>query len=165
VVLNSLAGEAINRNFQVLKPFGRFLELGKRDFYENTKVGLRPFRNNISYFGIDADQLMLVRPELTRRLFGEIMTLFADGVLHPLPYHTFEAEDVVDAFRYMQQARQIGKIVVTYHHGIHHARTTRRPAPGTSAARRRRLLPGHRRPARLRPARRRVAGQPRAPAT
>jgi phthiocerol/phenolphthiocerol synthesis type-I polyketide synthase C len=120
VVLNSLAGEAINRNFQVLKPFGRFLELGKRDFYENTKVGLRPFRNNISYFGIDADQLMLVRPELTRRLFAEIMALFADGVLHPLPYHTFEAEDIVDAFRYMQQARQIGKIVVTYPHGINH---------------------------------------------
>ncbi|MBL8396049.1 MAG: SDR family NAD(P)-dependent oxidoreductase [Candidatus Accumulibacter sp.] len=126
VVLNSLAGEAINRNFQVLKPFGRFLELGKRDFYENTRVGLRPFRNNISYFGIDADQLMLVHPELTRRLFGEIMALFAEGLLHPLPYHTFEAEDVVDAFRYMQQARQIGKIVITYHHGIQHAHN---PAP------------------------------------
>ena len=126
VVLNSLAGEAINRNFQVLKPFGRFLELGKRDFYENTKVGLRPFRNNISYFGIDADQLMLVRPDLTRSLFAEIMALFTEGVLHPLPYHTFEAEDIVDAFRYMQQARQIGKIVVTYHHGINHAHN---PAP------------------------------------
>lgn len=37
VVLNSLAGEAINRNFSVLRPFGRFLELGKRDFYENTR--------------------------------------------------------------------------------------------------------------------------------
>ena len=61
-MLNSLAGEAINRNFRVLKPFGRFLELGKRDFYENTHIGLRPFRNNISYFGIDADQLMLERP-------------------------------------------------------------------------------------------------------
>ena len=119
VILNSLAGEAINRNLQVLKPFGRFLELGKRDFYENTKVGLRPFRNNISYFGIDADQLMLVFPELTRLLFAEIMAHFAEGLFHPLPYHTFEAEDVVDAFRYMQQARQIGKIVVTYHHGIH----------------------------------------------
>ena len=30
VVLNSLAGEAINRNLRVLRPFGRFLELGKR---------------------------------------------------------------------------------------------------------------------------------------
>lgn len=61
---------------------------------------------------------MLVRPDLTRRLFAEIMALFADGVLHPLPYRAFEAEDVVDAFRYMQQARQIGKIVITYRHGI-----------------------------------------------
>lgn len=126
VVLNSLAGEAINRNFQVLKPFGRFLELGKRDFYENTRIGLRPFRNNISYFGIDADQLMLVHPDLTRRLFAEIMGLFADGVFHPLPYHSFEAEDIVDAFRYMQQARQIGKIVITYRHGINRVHL---PAP------------------------------------
>jgi acyl transferase domain-containing protein/NADPH:quinone reductase-like Zn-dependent oxidoreductase/acyl carrier protein len=120
VVLNSLAGEAINRNFRVLKPFGRFLELGKRDFYENTKIGLRPFRNNISYFGIDADQLMQVRPDLTRSLFAEIMALFAEGALHPLPYHVFEAEDIVEAFRYMQQARQIGKIVITYRNGISH---------------------------------------------
>jgi len=123
VVLNSLAGEAINRNFRILKPFGRFLELGKRDFYENTKIGLRPFRNNISYFGIDADQLMQVRPDLTRSLFSEIMALFAEGVLHPLPYHVFEAEDIVDAFRYMQQARQIGKIIITYRNGISHVHT------------------------------------------
>ncbi|MNQ21791.1 Phthiocerol synthesis polyketide synthase type I PpsC [compost metagenome] len=114
VVLNSLAGEAINRNLRVLKPFGRFLELGKRDFYQNTKIGLRPFRNNISYFGIDADQLMSERPQLTRRLFGEMMALFRDGILSPLPYRAFDANEVVEAFRYMQQARQIGKIVVTY---------------------------------------------------
>jgi acyl transferase domain-containing protein/NADPH:quinone reductase-like Zn-dependent oxidoreductase/NADP-dependent 3-hydroxy acid dehydrogenase YdfG/acyl carrier protein len=118
VVLNSLAGEAINRNFRVLKPFGRFLELGKRDFYENTHIGLRPFRNNISYFGVDADQLMQHRPDLTQRLFGELLALFREGVLHTLPYQTFDAAAVVDAFRHMQQSRQIGKIVVNYHRGI-----------------------------------------------
>jgi len=124
VVLNSLAGEAINRNLRVLKPFGRFLELGKRDFYENTKIGLRPFRNNISYFGIDADQLMHSHPELTRMLFTEVMTLFTEGVLTPLPYHVFDAENIVEAFRYMQQARQIGKIVITYRNGINHVHTS-----------------------------------------
>ncbi len=118
VVLNSLAGEAINRNFRVLKPFGRFLELGKRDFYENTQIGLRPFRNNISYFGIDADQLMLHRPDLTQRLFGDVLNLFKERMLHPLPYQAFEAASVVDAFRHMQQSRQIGKIIVTYRSGI-----------------------------------------------
>ncbi|MDD5275380.1 MAG: SDR family NAD(P)-dependent oxidoreductase [Methylovulum sp.] len=129
VVLNSLAGEAINRNFQVLKPFGRFLELGKRDFYENTAIGLRPFRNNISYFGIDADQLMKERPELTRVLFNEMMQLFDSGVLYALPYTTFDANQVVDAFRYMQQAKQIGKIVVTYDNGIYAQPTVETAAP------------------------------------
>lgn len=114
VVLNPLAGEAIRRNLRILRPFGRFLELGKRDFFENTPVGLRPFKDNISYFGIDADQLLIARPDLADRLFREVMALFAEGVLIPLPYRAFAAEQVVDAFRYMQQARQIGKVVVGF---------------------------------------------------
>lgn len=113
VVLNSLAGEAIRRNLQVLKPFGRFLELGKRDFFENTAIGLRPFKDNISYFGIDADQLLNARPELASKLFGEVMGLFQDGVLYPLPHRAFGATRVVEAFRAMQQSRHIGKIVVS----------------------------------------------------
>jgi acyl transferase domain-containing protein/NADP-dependent 3-hydroxy acid dehydrogenase YdfG/acyl carrier protein len=113
VVLNSLAGEAIRRNLRVLKPFGRFLELGKRDFYENTPIGLRPFKDNISYFGIDADQLLTGRPALAARLFREVMALFREGVLSPLPWRAFPADRVVDAFRVMQQARHIGKVVVS----------------------------------------------------
>lgn len=112
VVLNSLAGEAIRRNLRVLKPFGRFLELGKRDFFENTPIGLRSFKDNISYFGIDADQLLLARPALAGRLFREVMALFREGVLFPLPYRAFAADRVVDAFRAMQQSRHIGKIIV-----------------------------------------------------
>lgn len=113
VVLNSLAGEAIRRNLSVLKPFGRFLELGKRDFFENTPIGLRPFKDNISYFGIDADQLLTGRPQLAARMFREVMSLFREGVLAPLPCRVFPAERVVDAFRTMQQARHIGKVVVS----------------------------------------------------
>ena len=61
VVLNSLAGEAITKSLQCLRPFGRFLEIGKRDLYANSHIGLRPFRNNLSYFGIDADTLIVER--------------------------------------------------------------------------------------------------------
>ncbi|WP_175150285.1 type I polyketide synthase [Paraburkholderia ultramafica] len=128
IVLNSLAGEAMVRSIDTLRPFGRFLELGKRDFYENSRIGLRPFRNNISYFGIDADQLMSALPDLTARLFEQVMQLFADGVLHPLPYRAFPAERVEEAFRHMQQARQIGKILVTYPDG------TPNPARATGTA-------------------------------
>ena len=114
VVLNSLAGDAIPRNLRLLRPFGRMLELGKRDFYENSHIGLRPLRNNISYFGIDADQLLAQRPETARRVFIDLMALFADGSLHPLPHRTFDAADIATAFRHMQASRHIGKVVVTF---------------------------------------------------
>ncbi|WP_322042154.1 SDR family NAD(P)-dependent oxidoreductase [Paraburkholderia sp. J67] len=117
IVLNSLAGEAMVRSIDVLRPFGRFLELGKRDFYNNTHIGLRPLRNNISYFGIDADQLMSVSPELTIRIFGTLMQLFEAGALSPLPYRAFAAARAGDAFSYMQQARQIGKILIDLRQG------------------------------------------------
>ncbi len=113
VLLNSLYGEAVLRNLQILKPFGRFLELGKRDFYENNAIGLRPFRNNLSYFGIDADQLLKGRPALTQSLFAEIMAQFHDGAFFPLPATCFPAARAVDAFRHMQQARQIGKVLIS----------------------------------------------------
>jgi phthiocerol/phenolphthiocerol synthesis type-I polyketide synthase C len=114
VVLNSLAGESMRRNLRLLRPFGRMIELGKRDFYENSRLGLRPFRNNIAYFGIDADQLIAHRPDTARRVLQELMKLFADGVLHPLPHRSFDAADVEVAFRHMQASRHIGKIVVTF---------------------------------------------------
>ena len=113
VVVNVLAGQAIEENLRLLKPFGRFIELGKRDFYEDTAVGLRPFRNNLSYFGLDSDQLLRQRPAYARRVFSEVMALFNEGTFTPLPYVTFTNDRVIDAFRYMQQARQIGKVVVS----------------------------------------------------
>lgn len=112
VVLNSLAGEPMRRSMALLKPFGRFLELGKRDYVENTAVGLRPLRENISYFSIDVDQLLTARPELASELYREVFARLADGTFSPIPYRVFPASRVVDAFRTMQQARHMGKLVV-----------------------------------------------------
>ena len=114
VVLNSLSGAAMRRSLQVLKPFGRFLELGKRDFYEDAKVGLRPFRNNIAYHGIDADQLLAERSDLAGSLFRSMMSLFEQGAFRPLVHRTFSARRITEAFRCMQQSAHIGKIVLTY---------------------------------------------------
>lgn len=116
VVLNSLAGEAVDRNFSLLKPFGRFIELGKRDFVENRKIGLRRFRNNISYFAVDADQLINTQPALAETLYAEMMELFRKGELRPLSHVTVPASDVSSAFRTMQQSGHIGKITVSMQH-------------------------------------------------
>ena len=112
VVLNSLAGEAMEKSLNCLAPFGRFLELGKLDYYANTMVGLRPMKENIAYFGIDVDQLIKAQPELSSRLFGEMLEGFYAGHYHAIPFRSFDGDEVIDAFRHMQKSGHIGKIVV-----------------------------------------------------
>lgn len=113
IVVNSLFSEAMERSLELVKPFGRFLELGKRDYYSDRKIALRPFRKNISYFGIDADQLLVEAPNTTSRIFNEISSLFRAGHLRPLPHCVFAFDELSPAFRLMQSSGHIGKIVVT----------------------------------------------------
>jgi phthiocerol/phenolphthiocerol synthesis type-I polyketide synthase C len=142
VVLNSLSGDALGRSLDVLRAFGRFIELGKRDFHENTRLGLRPFRNNVSYHGVDVDQLMRLQPDLARTLLDEVIQRFRSGDFQPLPYRTFNAEQVVEAFRHMQSARHIGKIVLNYPHGVPAGVNAIAPSPMTLEARGAYLITG-----------------------
>ncbi|MEM6933630.1 MAG: SDR family oxidoreductase, partial [Pseudomonadota bacterium] len=112
VVLNALAGEAMQRSLEVLRPFGRFVELGKQDLLSNTQIGLRPLRRNISYFAADLDELLLVQPHRARELFAGLANFFDDGQLLPPPVEVFDRECAIDAFRRMQASDHIGKIVV-----------------------------------------------------
>ncbi len=110
VVLNSLAGEFLEKSLSVLGPFGRFLEIGKRDIQENTRIGLAPFRKNLSFFAIDLEQ---VSNELLSELMSELIAHFEKGELQPLERRVFPISQVVEAFRYMRKAGHIGKIVIS----------------------------------------------------
>ena len=114
LVLNTLSGEAVPRSFSVLRPFGRFLELGKRDFIEHKRMAMAPFRNNLSYFGIDLDQAMAVRPGLRGTILPRVVELMSQGVLRPLPFRSFPASRAREAFRHMQKSQHIGKIVISF---------------------------------------------------
>src|SRR5215472_6399522 len=113
VVLNSVAGEAVHKGLSILRPFGRFVELGKRDFYANSKLGLQPFRDNLQFFGVDVDRLLVDRPALARQIFAELTPRLADGCFTPLPHRVFPISRAAEAFRCMQQSRHIGKIILT----------------------------------------------------
>lgn len=112
VVLNSLAGPAMLASFRLLKPFGRFLELGKRDFLDNTQLALRPFLRNIAYSGVDLDELLAADPALVREMLAKLSEAFGKRGLRPLTYRSFEAHEVGAAFRTMQASEHVGKIVI-----------------------------------------------------
>ncbi|MBX9255496.1 SDR family NAD(P)-dependent oxidoreductase [Desmonostoc muscorum CCALA 125] len=113
IVLNSLAGEAIPKSLSVLAAYGRFIEIGKRDIEQNNKLGLRPFQNNLSFFAVDLDKLLRDRPDFAGSLLREVMGYFEAKTFHPLPHRVFPISRVVSAFRYMAQAKHIGKIVIS----------------------------------------------------
>lgn len=111
IVLNSLAGEFIPRSLSVLAPFGRFLEIGKRDIYDNSSLALYPFRKNLTFFAIDVLQIELPR---LGRLLEEIMQHFAEGHFRPLHHCVFPFSEAAGAFRLMRRAHHIGKVVVSF---------------------------------------------------
>ncbi|WP_170985043.1 SDR family NAD(P)-dependent oxidoreductase [Roseomonas sp. AR75] len=122
VVLNSLAGEAMERSLALTKPFGRFVELGKRDFVENRRAPLRPLRRNATYYAVDVDELPRARPALAARLLARITEGLRDGTFRPLPLSVFGPEEVEAAFRTLQASAHVGKLVI------------RPPAPREAAA-------------------------------
>lgn len=112
VVLNSLTGDAMLASLKCLKPFGRFVELGKRDYVLNTAMGLRPFRRNLAYYGVDLDQLLAANLPLAKRLMGDLVRHFESGDLTPLPHRTFDWHEAGEAFQLMQASGHVGKLVV-----------------------------------------------------
>ncbi|UQA90644.1 type I polyketide synthase [Streptomyces halobius] len=113
VVVNSLAGEAIGRSLELLRPGGRFIELGKRDIYENKPLSLAPFRDNLAFFGVDLLSLTH-RPDEALALVEEVGERVRGGAYRPLPHTVYPAARVREAFELMQHSRHIGKVVVAF---------------------------------------------------
>jgi len=113
VVLNSLAGEGLTGGLTVLRRFGRFLDVTKKDIYNDLRVGLSPFRKGLSYHAIDLEQVINFAPELVQELLNMLATDLASGSVHPLPLQTFTYNQAIEAFRCLSMAKHIGKVVLT----------------------------------------------------
>jgi NADPH:quinone reductase-like Zn-dependent oxidoreductase/acyl carrier protein len=133
VVLNSLPGEYITRSLSILAAYGRFVEIGKTDIYQNKPLGLFPFRNNLSYFALDLERVCRERPALVRSMLLELMAMFHQGSLKPLPHNIFPVEDAANAFRYMARRKNIGKVVLSFSSGESKNRVNRSTAPRADA--------------------------------
>ncbi len=113
-VLNALAGEAIPMGLSCLAEFGRFIEIGKRDIYQNSRIPLWPLRRNASFHVVAMDAVFHGDEALTRDMLGEIATLVEKRKLRPLPFRAFPASRVDAAFRLMASGKHTGKVVVSF---------------------------------------------------
>jgi NAD(P)-dependent dehydrogenase (short-subunit alcohol dehydrogenase family)/acyl carrier protein len=113
LVLNSLAGEAIDQSLSILRPYGRFIEIGLRDIYQNRNMGMRLLRKNISFFAVDLSRVFEQRAQLPQSLLQETLRRFAESKLNALPHRTFPISRLPEALRHMAQAKHIGKLIVS----------------------------------------------------
>ena len=113
VILNSLAGEAIQRGVEILAPGGRFIELGKRDVYANAQLGLASLAKSASFAVVDLDLNLRLQPQRYRRFLQDIFERLIDGELQMLPVTEFSLDNAIDAFRLMASGTHIGKIVIS----------------------------------------------------
>ncbi|MGV9367189.1 type I polyketide synthase, partial [Amycolatopsis sp. NPDC003731] len=101
VVLNSLTGPFIDASLDLLKPGGRFLEMGKTDLRDPAGVTYLPF------------DLGDPGPDRIQEILRTLLTLFAENKLHPLPTKAWDVVRAPDAFRFISQAKHVGKNVLT----------------------------------------------------
>ena len=114
VVLNSLNGDFIERSFAALGAQGRFVEIGKLGIWAADVVAA--YRPDVTYYPFDLGEALAADPSLYLRLWPAITTQLAARKLCALPKTVFPAHEVIAAFRFMQQAKQFGKVVLSFAH-------------------------------------------------
>jgi polyketide synthase 3/4 len=112
VVLNSLPGAAQRAGIELLAFGGRFVEIGKRDIYGDTRLGLFPFRRNLSLYAVDLALLTHTHPETVQRLLATVYQHTADGVLPLPPITRYPVRDAAAAVRLVGGAGHTGKVLL-----------------------------------------------------
>ncbi|MGC7322915.1 zinc-binding dehydrogenase, partial [Mycobacteroides abscessus subsp. massiliense] len=89
---------------------GRFAEIAKRDIWSHEQMA--EARPDIAYEIVALDTVMFTEPDRIRDLLTEVSDGMARGEWTPLPAEIYPITEARSAFRRMQQARHIGKIVL-----------------------------------------------------
>lgn len=113
VVLNSLAGPLLAATWNCIAPFGRFIEIGKRDLELNNSLEMGPFVRSVSFASLDLITLGELRGEVVADIFIQINALLRVGCIRAVsPIAKFSISQAEKAFRTMQAGKHMGKIVL-----------------------------------------------------
>ncbi len=113
VVIDSLAGEMVDASLRLLRPGGRFVEMGKSDVRDPQAVA--EAHGGVEYRAFD---LMEAGPERIREMLAELTGAIERGELQLLPLRAWDVRRVPEALRFVSQGRHVGKNVIAMPAGI-----------------------------------------------
>lgn len=108
VVLNSLAGEFNDASLRLMPRGGRFIEMGKTDIRDPQVIAQQ--HPGVVYQAFD---LMEAGPDRIEHMLGELVGLFKAEALQRLPVKAWDVRLAPEAYRFLSQARHVGKVVLT----------------------------------------------------
>ncbi|MBZ6107993.1 SDR family NAD(P)-dependent oxidoreductase, partial [Streptomyces olivaceus] len=108
VVVDSLAGELVDAGLGLVRPGGRFVELGKADVRDPGEVAAA--YEGVMYRAFD---LAEVAPERLGEMLREVVELFGTGALELLPRQEWDVRRAGEAFALMSRAKHVGKLVLS----------------------------------------------------
>nr|APD72109.1 type I polyketide synthase 2 [Streptomyces sp.] len=108
VVLNSLAREFVDASLRLLPRGGRFVEMGKTDIRDAGEIA-------VAHPGVvyEAFDLVAADPARTQQILRKLLDLFESGALSPLPVRCWDVRESREAFRFIREARHVGKVALT----------------------------------------------------
>ncbi|KAL9112623.1 MAG: hypothetical protein Q9227_003194 [Pyrenula ochraceoflavens] len=113
VVLNSLSGEALRRTWECISMFGRFIEVGKRDILGNTGLEMSPFLRNVTFSGVNLEHMLRHDQDRMAEVLRNTFDLIHKGAAGAIrPTVVYRISEIEKAFRTMQQAKHMGKMIL-----------------------------------------------------
>lgn len=113
VVINSLAGDRLQASWEVIAPFGRFIELGRTEIINNSKLAMAHFAKNVSFIAVAVDDMVTLRPALVQKVVSAVTKLITeDKIKLPFPLQTQPLSGAEQAFRHLMSGKSTGKLVL-----------------------------------------------------
>lgn len=111
-VLNSLSEDKLQASLRCLGKYGKFLEIGKYDMANDSKLGLHRFLRALSFTAILVDFLFTAPPEEKQVLRDLVEKDIKAGIVKPLKTNVFPASEIENAFRYLASGKHVGKVLL-----------------------------------------------------
>lgn len=110
-VLNSLSEDKLAASFRCLGQGGVFLEIGKFDIMNNSKLDMGNFAKEIEFRAVFADNLIYLPKE--REIVHKMVEKdLRSGLIQPLNSTVFQVNDIENAFRFLSTGKHIGKVLL-----------------------------------------------------
>ncbi|KAF3402032.1 Polyketide synthase-nonribosomal peptide synthetase [Penicillium rolfsii] len=118
VVLNSLTGDLLHASWRCCAPFGRFIEIGKRDILDDGRLEMNQFLHNATFSAFDLSDLYNHPDEsyheLWSGLLNQVIDLYRAGRIAKIdPIRIFDISEINSGLRHFSSRARMGKVAIS----------------------------------------------------